>query len=99
MRRITKAAIAAMSLVVSGPVLAQAMTNHNGTPPGTPVAENPPTSADDKKIAECKAMAPNEMAKDASCVALSKDRPDVMMEGGAPNHNGTPHGAPAKPAE
>ena len=95
MRTFTKIAIASASLL-SIPALAQSQMPHDGTTPSTqePSTATAPMSATDRaEMTRCDALPAGRAAKDARCIALMKDQPAPMKEGGADNHNGTPSGA------
>lgn len=94
-----KTLLTASALVFAAvsPALAQPANNHNGSPPVDKPVTEMPMDAQSKEMMACKAMSADKAAKDPACVKLMKDRPDMMKEGGADNHNGTPHGVPAKP--
>jgi hypothetical protein len=95
MRHTVRIALAAIALSAA-PAIAKPADNHNGSPPVEKPASEMMTDAQSRKMADCKAMSAANAAKDAACVDLM-NRPDMTKEGGADNHNGTPHGAPPKP--
>lgn len=89
MRTFTKIAIAAIA-IASTPALAQnEMPKNGGTQADRMTEAKPETDAERAKKAQCKAMTHDAAMADASCKAF------IMKEGGADNHNGTPHGQPA----
>lgn len=95
MRTFTKIAIAGLS-IISVPALAQSQMPHDGAAPTMQQpapAPAPMSAADSAEMARCDALPAGQAAKNPRCVALMKDHPTPMKEGGADNHNGTPHGA------
>lgn len=92
MRTLTKIAIATFALA-SVPTVAQSEMPGNGATQADRMTEaKPKTEAERARKERCKAMTHEAAMADANCKTF------IMKEGGADNHNGTPHGAPTKPA-
>lgn len=97
MRSFITIAIAAIS-IAAAPAFAQSQVPHGGTSSAEQATEaKPTTDADKAKIARCRALSDDYAIMNPGCVALMK-KPNTMKEGGADNHNSTPHGAPPMPA-